>query len=405
MDLLNENSKNKPKKTKGQKIILSLLIISIILCFVIAGILVLLKYKPVKKTYKIELNGKTIENNEIGLLKLEDESKMISIKAICNLLGFDYFNGEHNSTLEEKNKGYVNNGINIIQFYSNSNKIFKTKENEVTDYEYYKLKNKVIFYNDALYINIEDLNVALNLIQYYIEADNKTIISTSEYWIENNKDSLEKLGYTADSNMQNNRALSYGYVIVKANGKYGVISLSGKEIIGNKYNSIEFIEYTKQFIVSNNSNKFGVIDLNGATIINLQFDNIKIANFEPLLYQVKRVNEYGVLKEDGTIINEIKYSSIGYPEDKANNILYTLIVPEINSSIPKSIVVAQNNKYGLISIEEGKEVIPCVLKGIFLYVNVENNIKEYAVQYENGTYASLVNYVETQNKIVVNVNE
>lgn len=405
MDLLNENNMKKRKKSKGQKIVLTLLIISIILCFIIAGILVLLKYKPIKKAYNIELNGKTITNNELGLITLEDESKMVSIKAICNMLEFDYYNGEYNSTLEEKNKGYVNNGINIIQFYSDSNKVFKTKENEVKDYEYYKLKNKIVLYNDALYINIEDLNVALDLIQYYIEADNKTIVSTPEYWIERNKDSLEKLGYTAEVTTQNSRTLAYGYVIVKSNGKYGVVSLSGKEIIGNKYNSIEFIEYTKQFIVSNSSNKYGIIDLNGATKINIQFDNIKVINYEPLLYQVKRVNEYGVLNKDGTIINEIKYSSIGYPEDKANNILYTLIVPEMNSGIPKSIVVSQNNKYGLISIEDGKEVIPCVLKGIFLYVNVENSIKEYAVQFENGTYATLASYVTSQNKIVVNVNE
>lgn len=405
MDLLLENSKKKTNKTKGQKIILALLIVSVILCIAVIAILIILQYNPIKKNYKIELDGKIDTNNELGLIELQDGNKMISIKAISNMLGFEYYNGEYNSTLEEKNKGYVNNGINIIQFYSDSKNIFKTTEDETKDHENYELKNNIISYNDVLYVNIEDLNVALNLIQYYIEAENKTIISTPDYWIEKNKSNFETLGYSADVSNENIKALAYGYIIVENNGKYGIVSLSNKEIIGNKYNSMEFIEYTKQFMVSNNSNKYGIININGETIIKLQFDSIEIINHQPLLYQVQRTNQYGVMNKDGIIIDEIKYTSIGYPEDKANNIFYTLIIPELNSNIPKSIVVCQNNKYGLISIEDGNEIIPCILKGIFLYVNVENSIKDYAVQLENGSYSTLLNYVESQNKIVVNVNE
>ena len=403
MDLLQENKK-KNKKTTGQKIILTLLIISIILIIAIVGVMLVMGNIGTKSKYTIAVNGNIVSEEKIGFLQLEDGSKYISIRALCNQLNYEYFNGEYNIAGESKDKGYINNGTNIVQFFADSNDIYKTEENEVKDYEYYKLKNNIIQYNETLYINMEDLTVAFNLIEVYSEEKNQTIILTPEYWLEKNNAQFDELGYTVSETPENKKAISYGYVIIQNNEKYGVINLGLEELIGNKYNSINFVEYTGQFIVSNNNDKYGVININGSTEIALQYDSIEILNYNPLLYQVERLEEYGIMRQNGEIINEIKYTSLGYPEDKANNIYYTLIIPELNENIPQSIVVCKDGKYGLVNLENGKEVIPCNLKGIFKLIDIDRGLEYYVVQYENGNVTTLENYVNSINQITANIN-
>ena len=403
MDLLQENKK-KNKKTTGQKVILALLIISVILSIIIVGIMIVTGNIGTQYKYSVAINGNIVSAETIGLLQLEDGSKYVSIRLLSNQFNYDYFNGEYNIAGESKDKGYVNNGLNIVQFFADSNQIYKTAEDEVKDYEHYKLKNNIIKYNDALYLNIEDLTVAFNLIETYSEEKNQTIILTPEYWIEKNKENLNASGYTISELPENIKAISYGYVIVENNEKYGVINLSAEELIGNKYNSISFVEYTGQFIVSNSSDKFGIININGATEVALQYDSLEIINYNPLLYQIERVEEYGIMRENGEIINEIKYNSLGYPEDKTNNIYYTLIIPKLNENIPQSIVVCDENLYGLVDLETGREIIPCTLKGIFLLIDVDRGIEYYVVQYENGDLNTLENYINSVNQITANIN-
>ena len=404
MDLLNDNKNKKPQKTKGQKIVLTLLIISIILCIVIGALIFTLDKGVLETRYTMILNGQTISENDIGLLQLEDGSKYISIKKMCSKLEYDYYNGEYEIATESKDKGYIDNKKNIIQFYSNSNEIFKTKDKENRDYERYTLSHNIIQYNEDLYVCIDDLAIALNVIQQYSEKNNQTIMATPEYWLSINKSNLDKLGYTVSEEPENITAIAYGYVIVKYNNKFGVIDLEKKEIIGCKYNDMTFVEYTGNFIVSNNNDKYGIINIQGNTEIELQYDSISVLNFDPLLYQVEKLKKYGIMREDGSIINQIQYSSLGYPEDTQNNIDYTLIIPELNENIPESIVVKIDNSYGLIELETGKEIIPCELNGIFLVID-QDLTKYYVVRLKDGTLDTLENYIKSMNFITVNVNE
>ena len=403
MDILKE-SKGKNEKTKTQKIILSLLFISIVLCIGIVILLYLMKDQVVKPEYSISLNNSDIAKEKIGLLQTEDGKQYISIKAMCSELGYNYFNGEYNEVEESKDRGYFNNDNRIVQFYANSNKIFKTYDNGENKYEYYDLENNIIQYNEGLYICLEDVNIGFNLLQSYNEINNKTEIQTPENWLAVNKESIETLGYKIPEPFDNFEAIAYGYIIVKNNDKYGVLNLSGEEIIGTKYNDMSFIEYTKQFIVSNSSDKYGIINDIGTPEIKLQYDDIKILNYDPLLYQVESQKKYGVIKKDGSLLSEINYDSIGYPEKKSENIIYTLIIPALDESIPESIVVCENGLYGLIDINNGKTLIPCSLKGIFLYVDIERNFKDYVVQLENESYLTLTKYITSLNKMTVNVN-
>ena len=263
--------------------------------------------------------------------------------------------------------------------------------------------NNIYLDNDILYINTEDIRTMFNVLYRYNEKKNQTIIMTTEMWKEQNAEKYKTLEYNMSELSANDKAISYGYLILEK-GKQGIFDLSGEEIIGSKYNSIEFIEYNQKFIVSNNNNKYGVIDIEGKTNIELQYDSLEVINYDPLLYKVQNMNKYGVLKEDGTLINEISYTSIGYEENLAKNIYYTLIVPKLNENIPQSIVVSKDNKYGLIEIATGKEIVPCTLKGIFLAVDVERDLKEYVVEYEDERVNTLVKYVEALNQITARIN-
>lgn len=401
MDLLKETNKNnKNKKTKTQKIILTLLIISIVLCIIIGLIMVYLSIKGEEKPYSITLDGKSINLKELQLMSNEKGIRYVSLKALSSKLGYKYFNGEFKIPGEGENKGYINNQKNIVQFFADSNEIFKTTEASNSDYEYYTLENPILEYEGNIYIAINDLDLALNLILNYSKTNNQTTIETPENWVLQRVENFKASNIIISQTPENLRALSYGYLIISENDKFGVISLNGNELIGNKYSSITFCEYKQDFIVSDTQSKFGTITKSGIAEIDLQYDSLEILNYNPLLYKVKRLEKYGVIKEDGSIINEIKYDSIAYPENKSEEINYTLLIPNLNENIPQSIVVCVDKKYGLIELETGREIVPCMLEGI--YTKADNKTVFYAKIQKDKEY-SLETFVENFNRLTTAV--
>lgn len=400
MDLL-ESGKKKNEKTKAQKIILILLVISIILCLIVGIAMVVLSLQPETKAYTLSINNEDVDLEELQLKVTENGAKYVSLKAICNKLGYSYYNGEFKVAGENKQKCYVDNGINVIQFFSESNKIYKTNEKTTTDYEYYNLQNEIALIDDNIYIYIEDIGIALNLIVTNSKEDNKTFIETPENWIDKTTNGFKDMGITISSTNNNIKALSYGYVVISKDNKYGVINLKGEELIGNKYSEITFIEYTKQFIVSNTDKQYGIITSDGSAKVNLQYDDIEILNYNPLLYKVKKSQNFGILKSDGTIIKDITFDSIGYPENKEKGIEYTLIIPNINENIPESIVVCSNGKYGLLNIESGEMFVNCTLNGIYSASN--NGVIYYIVETAERKFY-LEDYIANLNRVTVKLN-
>lgn len=402
MDLLeNEPIKKKNEKTKAQKVVLILLIISIILCLIVGIAMAYLAIKGEEKEYSIAISGSEVSLEDLKLTTSNNGTKYISLQALCNKLNYKYYNGEYKIPGEAYNKGYIDNQKNIVQFYTDSNTIFKTTYDSNTDYEYYTLTNNVLEYNGNIYIALDDLSVALNLIVTYSGTNNQTSIETPENWVLAKEESFKELDTTISSEPENLRAMSYGYVIINKDNKYGVISLeTGSEVIGTKYASLVYCEYTNNFIVSNTSNKYGTIAKSGNAEISLQYDSFEIINYNPLLYKVERLERTGIIKSDGTIINEIDYDSIGYPENKDEEIQYSLIVPNLNENIPQSIIVCKDKKYGLINLATGKEIIPCISNGIYskesangiFYVKTQNK-KEYLLE----------DFVESLNKLTTSI--
>lgn len=208
-----------------------------------------------------------------------------------------------------------------------------------------------------MYISSKDISQALNIT--YKEDNNTTLINTIENNIEKYQETFKETDYTITKDLNNQKAIIYGMLVIEKNGKWGVIDINYNEIIGNKYSTIYFDEYNMNFIVSDSNGRYGILSNNGEIICALKYDGLEILNYENMLYKVKYNGKYGIMSEDRGLLTNIVYDDIGYPEDSNKKIKYTLIIPELIENTGEMMVVKQNNKYGLIDISTGEEVIGC----------------------------------------------
>ena len=386
MNLLEEN--RKPEKTGKQKFILFLLVISIILLVITIGAIGILLSIGTKtpKTTKIKINNKdatTVSQN--FMITTTEGQTYISLKELASLLNYTYYNGGYLEFSENKAKCYIDNEYEIIGFEKNSNKIYKLVLNDKLGYQYFELNNNIIYSNDLLYINANDLQIALNVV---IQNGN---IWTTGGMLTVYQTEISKIGYSnIDSNQNNLKALAYNLIVVNKESRKGLINLNLEEIVGTKYNTMEFVELTNDFIVSSNG-KFGIIKSTGETKVSLIYDDIKIFSYEPLLYIAKKDNQFGIIDKDGLIVASPVYDKIGFDENKTQNIESTLVIPEIINGIGKTIVVEKDNKYGLVEIDRRIIILDCVFDGIYAR-NIEDGVNYFAKS--NGQEYSLYDYLE-----------
>lgn len=154
--------------------------------------------------------------------------------------------------------------------------------------------------------------------------------------------------------------MAFGMLVASRDDLWGVLNPTNyQELIGNKYRTMEFDEYTKTYIVSNERDQYGIITTDGSVKVALKYDSLKVINHEPLLYEVSKDEKYGIMKKDGTMLTDIEYDGIGYMADSKNKINYSLIVPDLDGKTGRTIIVCKDGKYGLIYLSNGKTFIEC----------------------------------------------
>ena len=392
MDLLTGNQNSKPQKTTMQKIVLTLLIVAVVLLiFVIAFILLLSQSNNGNgKITSLKINNQEIKTSQEFIISTSEGETYVELRELSNLLNYTYYNGAYLEFSEDRTKCYIDTGYEIIGFEQNSNIIYKTLLSSTLDYQYYDLSGDIISYNNKLYIQLIDLPLALNLV-----VENGSINTTATV-AENHREEATTKGYSIDTTPNNLKAIAYDLMIVSKDSKKGIVNKSFEEIVGTKYNTIEFNEKTKDFIVSSN-NKYGLIKSNSETKIRLIYDEIRIANYEPLLYIVKKDNKLGIINGEGEIIANTEYDKIGYDNNIQAGINYTFIIPSFDETVGDTIVVAKNNKYGLIEIESGKIILECNTDGIY---QLEENQEIRNVVNLGGQIYSLNDYLEYAKRTV-----
>ena len=375
MDLLGQDTQKK-QKTNGQKIVLMLLITSIVLAFFIVVMIIALQGNKTK-TLKLLINGQDTKINQNMLIADENGVNYISLEQLSKLIGYNYLRGGYGEYVEDNTKCYLESANRIIGFEVNSNKIYKTTQTSQTDYEYYNLNNKIMQLNDTLYIALDDLNVGCN-VQYKFSNEQYVItIDTVENLAKEYVASFEPKGLIINEDIQNKEAIIYNMVVVaNESGKLGVVDSNTNIIIGHKYATMEFDEFSQNFIVSND-NKFGVISKKGNIIVELKYESINIINYSPLLYEVKLENKVGVLDETGKLIVNIAYDGLGFSE-KTTLTEPILIIKKLTKN-QDAMVVFNLGKYGLVNLSTGENILNCELEKIYARTN-DSGEKQYYVQ-------------------------
>ena len=414
MDLLGQEYNNAPKpKSKGKKVVLNLLIVSIILLVVVIALIYLLKgSQPKKASLYVNNESKTV----ISGLIINDEAsgkKYVSLKDVASLIGYEYQNGEYLQYEESKTKGYLENSNQIIGFELGKNKIYKTVPNTEVEFEYYEIKNPIIQNNDKLYIALEDFDTTCDAVITYSDEKDQTVICTTDYLADEYEKKVVEQGVykSVNKDFENQKAIIYNMLIVAKseekdndnNNKYGVITTSMQQVITPKYKEIKYNEYTGNFIVAASNGKYGVISKDGQeVIVEVKYDSVRIVNYDPLMYEVKLNNKYGIINKEGKVIANTEYDKLGYAGDKTKEQNAVLIIKNVYDN-KDGIVVCKNNKYGILDIETGREITPVESEITKIYSKTDNTGKKECYVELSNQEVLLSKYVEYVNTISVNI--
>lgn len=427
------NSEEKENTKKGVSSS-SKLLIGIIACVIVIIILLLLLLLNMEEEtiFSINVDGKAVTTTKNELLTTIDNETYVNIEEFAKLTGYEYHKGEYKSYVAEENKCYVEGANETASFYLNDNKVYKLEVNKNEEnYEEYEIGNTIKAINGKMYGPVDSIKKAFNVI--IEESETNLSIYTLEYLVTTYDEKVMQWGYTsiANQSFENKKAILYGYLIVKKDGGlYKIIDTNNtKEIVLDRYNSIEFSENMQEFFVTNSSNQVGVINLDGTTKIETTYEEIFVLDKETDLYLIKKSEKYGVIKganvtiifpeydaigltntsissnkyllldklipvykekkwgaydKQGNLVLKVEYDEFGY---NSNNIeingIKTSVQPVLEIERANGIVVKQQGKYGLVNLS-GEILVPIAVDGIYAINDAENEEEKYYMLYKEN---------------------
>ena len=441
MKLVSDRIDEKTDKTK--KIIKISIILAVILFFIVLGIMLYFNYVE-SQTLKLYVDRQRMDIPQNLFSYDQNSGKLyVSVEDLAKIAGYEYYRGDYNKLTEENTKCYVNNKKEVAGFESGSNQMYKADPtSNSTDYDWYTMSEPARTINGKIYVDSDDAGIGLNVKINYNQEYNRIEIVTLDYLVSYYESIVtSNYGYAGVAQeFKNQKALLYDLIVVrkqesKDEYKYGVITVDNKDVIGTRYDAIEFIEVSQDFYVTTNK-KVGILSNEGAQKIEPSYDDIKVLDNDLRLYYVKNGNYYGVLDKNGKRVVYIEYEKIGVdttqfknngiknsmllfdnciPVMKAkkwgafdvngNQIIPTnfdsfgcinstqkdtsrnnvLIIPEV-----EGIVVSQNGKYGIIDAR-GKYIAPCAFDSIYSITNLGQDT--YYLEY-NGQQITISDYVK-----------
>lgn len=459
MNLIDESFETK-KTDNSKKIAKIILIIIAILVIFIIGTFIAIVYIQ-DNTLKLYIDGSTNEKVKEMMVVESDGTVYFPIKEIATYLGYESYNGEYTDKSEDASKCYIQSGDEIANFALNSNKIYKlTISDSNANYNYYYASNPVKAINGKLYATTDALENAFNMSFTYDIDKKRVYIYTMPYLIEAYTSKVLDYGYEAISdNFTNKKTVLNNMLVVtkNQNKSYAVIDVQGNVIIEPKYDYIEYLPNTGDFLVKSN-NKVGIISAKKDTKVQILYDSLELIDSDSGLYLAKRDNKYGVIDSKGNMKiyieydqigidntkfsqNDIKnkylldngmipakksnkwgafdkngnqilafeYDSFGYIASSSKDALNLLLVPDYNM-----LVACQNKKYALINAS-GETVVKAVIDDVYMtiasgkkyyYMNVYNqtiNIEEWldsvGVKQKNNQITNTTNTSTKENTV------
>lgn len=366
---LMEDSKLKVNKPKGHNntIIIGIIIAIIIILIIILGIIIIINtIKPIEQTMKIYIDGQETKiNNSIFLI--ENNKLYVSVKGIASYIGYEVHSGEYKIEAEDVNKVFMENKKETASMFLNSTTISKVKPNTNDEYKNYTMSESARNVNGDIYVISDGIEIAGNIKIEYNEESDSINIKTLPYIYESYNKAVQKIGFIGVSDdFENQKALLKDRIVIQnSDGRYGVIDLSGTEVIGTRYAYIQFNEYNKEFTITNLYEKVGIDYINGETKISVNYDKIESIHKDKGLYLVKSNNKYGVIDSDEKIILQIEYDDIGVDilpyTAQSNKKTVTTNNNTTVENIQKQyiffdtlIAVKQNNMWGFFDLRENR---------------------------------------------------
>lgn len=426
MKLMGQQYEEKDAKLK--KVIKISIILAVIALFIVLGVYMYVYYLD-SQSLKLSIDSQRTAITEQTFVIDETGAVYVAIDEFAKMTGYEFYQGEYGKYTEDKSKCYIANKNEVAGFELGSNQIYKLDPNEINaNYEWYSMKEPVKLLNNKLYCLSDGIKVACNIKFAYDKEKNRIQVTTLKALV-NYYQALAVNNYKyagIDTTFANQKAILYDMLVIKKteaddNGKikedsykYGVVTLDNQNIIGTKYDNIEFIEVTQEYFVTSNK-KVGILSNEGAQKVAPTYDEIEVLDNELRLYYVENNDMKGVLDKNGKRVVYIEYNKIGvdaslYPSNditnnrllfdncipvmknekwglfdkNGNQLLETtydslgyiagtqkdsvgnnlLIIPEI-----EGIVICKDEKYGIIS-STGKFLAPCSFDKIYSITNL-----------------------------------
>ena len=349
-DLLNDEilkPKKEKKKIKASTIILVFIILLVILC--ILAIVGIVYIKGTLLSYS--LDGRQTKALESLLIFEEDNKIYIPIRRMANYLKYEAYNGDYLTLSEDSTKCYIKNADELVSFTLDSNILTKVIGEKVSQI---KIGETIKDINGELCITAEGAQEAFNFKFNYDLNNNKIYIETLGYLYNGYYSTYQSIGYLPieAETYENKLAILDDMLIVKeSNNCYGVINIEGRTILETKYNSIQYLRETSDFLVESN-NKKGIISKDKTTKVDTIYDSIKqIKNKNDIFYVVEQEGLFGLLDVEGNTIIYPEYNQIGmdvvaYEQNGITNgyVLYDKLIP-----------VMRNKKWAMFDIEGNKK--------------------------------------------------
>lgn len=353
MNIIEEGFQNKEEKKKKTSMTIILVAIVLVFCMII-GIISYLAYIK-NSELKVFLNGQANEKVK-DLLVIEDNGTVyVPIKEIASYLGYESYNGEYGNKSEELSKCYVESESEIANFSLGSNKIYKldlTKESE--NYWYMYSKDPIKAINGVLYATSEAAEKAFDISFDYDKDKNRIYIYTTPYLVQTYSSKVLDFGYKeiSDKYVNQTAIAQNDFLVVKSEKeKYGVVTTEGDAVLEVKYDDIEYLPTTGDFLVKSNE-KYGIVSKTKETKVQLIYDSIELMDSDSQLYVVSKDKKYGVIDFSGKTKIYIENDEIGVDSSKfsQNEIKNNYILAD--NLIP----VRKGNVWGLYN-KNGNQVV------------------------------------------------
>ena len=192
----------------------------------------------------------------------------------------------------------------------------------------------------------------------------------------------------------------------KKDGKYGLMSIDGKEITDPIYDSISAVTYKEGMLFVQQEGRIGIININGVQVIDVEYDSITVDNYYDINTKYQRTGfivckkgdngyRYGYIDYKGDIILDAEYTELTrVTEIEDDKDFYIIAYKDGQAGLLKNKKVILNHEYESITYNSYNDVFVVQRNGKQGISDRKGNIK-IDTKYDNITFGGIyVNVIE-----------